>query len=725
MSRRSDSTAAHGAAAADTPDPIRRRLLQAGTLTLVALSVPFAPRAWAAKDRPRIDRTRFPQSLASGDPRPDRVLLWTRVTGSVRSLRVQVSADEDFARVALDRAVEVPKNTDDCVRVRVTGLRPGTGYFYRFVIDTTEGAIASPTGRTRTAPAADAVAPLRLAFLSCQDYGGRWYNALLPLLDMELDGIVHLGDFIYETAGDPGFQSQSAERRIVFDDVAGALPLGSQDKRFYAARSLDNYRQLHRTFRTDPVLQRLLERAPLMAIWDDHEFSDDCWTDHGTYSDGRKGESDLQRRRNAERAYFEYMPVDLDPDADERVPEASALHPRTKLWRSLRFGRDVELWLTDYRSFRPDHLIPEDAFPGALALDRPALEKLGNELGKTYAELAPQLLPYLDASLPQHVALREPLRQAIKAAYLKEGQDAADAQLRADTLVAAPLAYAVVDGLLQSFNAAAPPAQQVPLPVAPVDADRGLPWLALGKTKLFDSVGSRYFVIAPSYELLAAARALQGLPSAYGEAQSAWLAKTFVASDATWKLVASSVSLTSIKLDLARPELQAPADLRRTFYLNVDHWDGFPVERNKLLREVFDAGGGAIVISGDIHAGFATQHTARTVEFTAPAVSSETIGSILESAITRDPATADTGRRLVANLDQIIRAGFPGLRYAQTRRHGVGVLEFDGAQAKMRFIEAPDNACRECMYERPQAYGVLTSEHRFRLSADDRTLFEE
>lgn len=722
MTRRPDPTDAHGAAAGDTPDLRRRRLLQVGTLTLAALSVPFAPSVWAARNAPRTDRARFPQSLASGDPRPDRVLLWTRVAGDASSLRVQMSVDEDFAQVMLDRAVEIPSDTDGCVRVRVTGLRPGTGYYYRFVIDAVDGAIASPTGRTRTAPAPDAVAPLRFAFLSCQDYGGRWYNSLLPLLDMELDGIVHLGDFIYETAGDPGFQSQSAERSIAFDDIAGALPLGSHDKRFFAARSLDNYRQLHRTFRTDPVLQELLARAPLMAIWDDHEFSDDCWTDHGTYSDGRQDESDLHRRRNAERAYFEYMPVDLDPEADERVPELSALYPGTKLWRSLRFGRDVELWLTDYRSFRPDHLIPEDAFPGALALDRPTLEKLGSALGKPYAALAPQLLPYLDATLPQHAALREPLREAIKAAYLKEGQNAANAQLRADTLVAAPLAYAAVTGLLQAFNAAAPQAQQVPLPVAPADADRGLPWLALGKTRLFDSVGSRYFVVAPTYELLAAARALQGLPSAYGEAQSAWLAETFVASDATWKLVASSVSLTSIKLDLSRPELQAPANLRHTFYLNVDHWDGFPVERNKLLRDVFDAGGGAIVLSGDIHAGFVTQHTARTVEFTAPAVSSETIGGILESAITRDPATADTGRRLVANLDEVIRAGLPGLRYAQTRRHGVGVLELDAGQAKMSFIEAPDSACRERMYERPQAYRALTSEHRFHLAADDRTL---
>jgi len=196
------------------------------------------------------------------------------------------------------------------------------------------------------------------------------------------------------------------------------------------------------------------------------------------------------------------------------------------------------------------------------------------------------------------------------------------------------------------------------------------------------------------------------------------------ASDATWKLVASSVSFTSIKLDLARPQLQAPEAMRREFYLNVDHWDGFPVERRQLLEQVFDAAGGAILLSGDIHAGFVTQHSARTVEFTTPAVSSQTIGSILEAAITRDPAIADTGRRLVEDLDATIMAGLPGLRYAQTRRHGVGVLELEQGQARMRFIEAPETACLQNLYAQPAQYRAQTREQHFSLDAGNRLLRE-
>ncbi len=711
-----------GTATSSPPAPARRRFLRHATLTVAALALLRLPTGWAASSPVRIDAARFPQSVASGDPRPNRVLLWTRVAGDAHALRLQVAMEADFARVVIDRPVPVPTDTDGCVRVRATGLEPATTYFYRFVDDSPGAALSSPVGRTRTAPAPDASVPLRLAFLSCQDYGGRWYNTLLPLLEMDLDAVVHLGDFIYETAGDPGFQNASAERSIAFDDIAGALRLGTDDAPFHAARSLDNYRQLHRTFRTDPALRRLLERAPLIAIWDDHEFSDDCWADNATYQNGRGDEQDGGRRRNAERAYFEYMPVDLDPDADESVPGDAGLFPHARLWRSLRLGRDVELWLTDYRSFRPDHLVPEDAFPAALALDRAQLEAVAGRLGTTYASLAPQLLTYFDPSRAEYASLRGPLREAITAAYVAEGIDQRRAADLAVTLASQPLAHLGVAGLLQEWNAARPEQQRVALPVAAADADRGLPWLGLGKTALFSSVGSRYFVVAPAFDLLAAARAAQGLPSALGAEQSAWLSRTMPASDATWKLVASSVSMTAIRLDLARPTLQAPEALRRTFYLNVDHWDGFPVERRQLIADVFDPAGGAIVLSGDIHAGFVTQHSAGTVEFTAPAVSSQTIGSILEKAITRDPVTVDVGRRLVAGLDEITQDGMAGLIYAQTRRHGVGVLELDAGEARMRFIETAEETCLASLYERPADYAATSRTAAFRLSAAERVV---
>ncbi|HLM52583.1 MAG TPA: PhoD-like phosphatase N-terminal domain-containing protein, partial [Pseudoxanthomonas sp.] len=157
----------------DLPDRDRRRLLQGAAIAVAAMAVPAIPAAWASRGGLEVDRARFPQSVASGDPRPDRVLLWTRLAGGPTPLRLQVSTDEGFGRVDVDRLLQAPADSDGCVRVRVTGLAPGTTYFYRFVADD-GNARSSPTGRTRTAPAPDAAAPLRFAFLRCQDYGGRW-----------------------------------------------------------------------------------------------------------------------------------------------------------------------------------------------------------------------------------------------------------------------------------------------------------------------------------------------------------------------------------------------------------------------------------------------------------------------------------------------------------------------------------------------------------------------
>ncbi|MEZ0471618.1 alkaline phosphatase D family protein [Luteimonas salinilitoris] len=704
----------------------RRRFLKVVAVTAAAAAVAPAGRVLAAMaaDAVRISRVHFPQSVASGDPRPDRVLLWTRVAAErlPRALRVQVADDPAFTALRLDREIVVPDDSDGCIKLRVEGLEAARAYHYRFLIaDDESGFVSSPHGRTRTAPAADADVPLRFAFLSCQDYGGRWYNSLLPLLDQELDFVLHLGDFIYETVGDPQFQSRGGERGIAFEDRTGAIELGDAKAGFQAARSLSNYRQLHRTFRGDEALQALLERAPLVAIWDDHEFSDDCWQDVGTYRDGNADERDRERRRNAEQAYFEYMPVDLDFGEAPLPVERGRLFPNVQLWRGLRFGRALDLVLTDYRSARPDHPIPEDAFPGAVVYDRAALEARLPKLGMDYATLAPSLLPYVDLAAPEHHKLREAARLAVAQAYRDAGQAPAAAEQRTAAATAGLIALPVLAQFLTAYNAGAPAEAQVAPPPAG-DLDRGLPWLALGKTQLFSSLGARYLVVKDSYDLFAALRALDDTPSAYGATQRAWLGERLRGSDARFKVVASSVSFTSLVLDLARPEIAAPEPMRRRFYLNVDHWDGFPVERERLMAELFDPTGGVILLSGDIHAGFATQHSAGTVEFTAPAVSSETLKGILARSSEGDGEQAEAGRRMVAMLEQLFADGFAPLRYVQTERHGVGVLSIDGAQVEATFHELPDDVCRTRLYDTPEALRTRARTQRFTLDRADMQL---
>jgi len=253
---------------------------------------------------------------------------------------------------------------------------------------------------------------------------------------------------------------------------------------------------------------------------------------------------------------------------------------------------------------------------------------------------------------------------------------------------------------------------------------RGLPWLALGKTTLFGDIGARYVAVKEGFDLFAALGALDGAPSPYAPAQRQWLDQALLDSDARFKVVASSVSFTSLVLDLSRPELQAPEPMRRRFYLNLDQWDGFPAERRRLIGQVFDRAGGVIVLSGDIHAGFATQHSAATVEFTTPAVSSETLGSILARSGEGEGAQQQATARVAAALDALVIDGNRSLRYAQTRRHGVGLLRLDGEHAQARFLELPDSVCRQRHYDAPEAIGSQLGEKRFAFARGDMRLRE-
>ncbi|MBL0028693.1 MAG: PhoD-like phosphatase N-terminal domain-containing protein [Rhodanobacteraceae bacterium] len=197
----------------------------------------------------------YPQGVASGDPRPDAVVVWTRFAESGQHadviLRLQVSTAENFGQLLVNHDFTARADADGCLKVRVTGLTAGTRYFYRFLLPRNGDFLASPTGRTRTARAATDATPVKFAAISCNDYIGRYFTTLMPLLNEDLDFVLHLGDSIYETTGDPSFQGGAAARAITFDDRNGAITLGAAGSTFQAAKSLDNYRQLLSTAMMD------------------------------------------------------------------------------------------------------------------------------------------------------------------------------------------------------------------------------------------------------------------------------------------------------------------------------------------------------------------------------------------------------------------------------------------------------------------------------------------
>lgn len=297
---------------------------------------------------------RFPQGVASGDPKSNgsSLVFWTRCTDAAGSsaevaLRLQVSATSQFTTLLADVALTARPAFDHTVRAKVTALPSATLLYYRFVA----GGDISPVGTARTAPAAGSpTAQLRFAWFSCQDWSVNHWGAMSAMATQELDFIVHVGDYIYETVG-AAFQTGAAEPA----HTAIKLPNGTTmpDGTVYAT-TLADYRTLYRTYRGDPRLQALHAKCAFIGTWDDHEFSDDCWQDHQTYTNENKKET--SRRRAANQAWVEYMPVDF---GDVSFDTANAAYDNLRIYRDFVFGDLMHLVMTDQRLYRDDHVVDE------------------------------------------------------------------------------------------------------------------------------------------------------------------------------------------------------------------------------------------------------------------------------------------------------------------------------------------------------------------------------
>jgi len=306
---------------------------------------------------PEAERDRvFPQGIASGDPRPDGILLWTRVEpptpDATITLTWYLARDEGFEDPVATGELDADATTDHAVRVRLVDLEPHTHYWYRFSAALPDGTITTETGRTKTAPTRDMDVPVRFAVTSCQEYVGRWYHAWRLLADNEddVEFVLFLGDYIYESIADPRYQPLDTPRALTLPD---GLSLDGTAGNLVAV-TLADYRALYRQYRTDPDLRRAHARFPFVIMWDDHEFTNDGWQDVANEFEGVRGiERDTARREAATQAWFEHLPVDVPFD-----PEAS-FPADVVTYRTLRWGKRVELFLTDARYYRDDHLVPE------------------------------------------------------------------------------------------------------------------------------------------------------------------------------------------------------------------------------------------------------------------------------------------------------------------------------------------------------------------------------
>ncbi len=329
----------------------------------------------------------FPQSVASGGPTPTGVICWTRVAPSAYDpgtpLSLVVAADLGFesvvSRVRIP-ATEVGPRHDYTVRVDLDGeLEPDRRYYYQFGY----GGVASQLGRCRTLPAPDSLPDsVTLAVVSCQHYQNGYFGAYRHVADADVDFVLHLGDYVYESS-DQRYRQPGSN---TYQGRNLSLPSGND-----VATTLADFRHIYRTYRTDGFLQAAHERHTVIRAWDDHAVTNNRYWDYEADAPAapdhpRGDDPEFMRRLTADgiRSWWEYTParIDYDPDADH-------LHDALELWRHVPFGDLADLVLTDERLFRSPPPGVDSKFPGWVPVhdrDDPERTMLGAEQREWFRE---------------------------------------------------------------------------------------------------------------------------------------------------------------------------------------------------------------------------------------------------------------------------------------------------------------------------------------------------
>ncbi|MBV8758649.1 MAG: alkaline phosphatase D family protein, partial [Deltaproteobacteria bacterium] len=382
----------------------RRDFMQAAAMLGASLACSGAARRSRTSWRERRDF--YPEGVASGDPDPQSVILWTRRPyehGDKHVLTVEVAEDEAFQHVIAHAPATVSAASDWTTRVLVAGLLPAHVYWYRFTDAEGNG---SRIGRTMTAPAADDPRAFTFAFVSCQDVNEGKLNAYRRMIFEDeraapadqLHFVLHLGDFIYEVVEYPE-ELKTRYGRTVYE--VARIPDGHTiGKKFHIPLTLEGYRNIYKGYLHDPDLQDARARWPFVAIWDNHEFS---WIGFQSIVKAPGFEQPGQTVKvAANQAWFEYLPArvkapsgsldEFGPPAVKNVkidafddtglgtePNNLIAINSLKAYRALRWGKHLDLFITDQHSYR-----------SADPFSDPKLEELGD--WKDFTDMFPEAL---------------------------------------------------------------------------------------------------------------------------------------------------------------------------------------------------------------------------------------------------------------------------------------------------------------------------------------------
>jgi len=309
----------------------RRFFLKSSAAAVMAW--PFADMRIGTAAQRKVTLSEYPFQLgvASGDPLPDGVVLWTRLApqplqpaGGMPPEDVpvtwRIARDEGFTDVVREGTTTASADWAHSVHVEVDGLEPDHAYFYQFVA----AGEKSPTGRTRTTPRRDAKpSECRFAFASCQHFEAGLYTAYEHMAKDDLHAVIHLGDYIYE-----GKESTKGVRRHVGPEI----------------KTLEDYRRRHALYKTDPHLQATHLAFPWIVTWDDHEFDNNCAGDVSEEKNVSSADF-LVRRANAYKAYYEHMPL-----RKSALPKG----PDMQIYRNLPYGTLADFCVLDTRQYLSD-----------------------------------------------------------------------------------------------------------------------------------------------------------------------------------------------------------------------------------------------------------------------------------------------------------------------------------------------------------------------------------
>lgn len=333
---------------------VDRRTFLAGGISLWSLTAPAEPTTFRPWRQARFNSYPFTLGVASGEPSPHGMVLWTRLApdplngGGMPPEAVQVewrvATDETMSQEVQHGTAIASPALGHSVHVETTGLQPAHWYWYQFRV----GSELSPVGRTRTAPASrDDVDQFNFAFASCQHYETGFYSAFRHMASEDLQLVVHLGDYIYEGAG--------RDNRI----------------RKHTGNELDtlvDYRNRYALYKSDPDLQAAHAAFPWLVTWDDHEVDNNY---AGELSENNDPVNQfLQRRTRAYQAYYEHLPL-----RQFSMPRG----PNMQLYRETAFGNLINFFMLDTRQYRSNQPCGDGEKPRCPETQDPAATLLGSE----------------------------------------------------------------------------------------------------------------------------------------------------------------------------------------------------------------------------------------------------------------------------------------------------------------------------------------------------------